>query len=438
MPKLSERQRLLRDTVDVIAVAIVEQEDDEMLGSVDKDVDAAGEGDDSSLFSEVEDAFDLLQLVESNRYLVPRLRAPKCTQFLTDIFQDSTPESKFRKMTRMSRHSFGYLVREIENHPVFFNESTCPQAPVWLQLAVTLDRFAHYGTGASLERSQGLWGIGKGTVDDYTDRVVLALGELTSKYVRWPGEVERRKISRRMATKGFRGCVGFIDGTTIPLGQKPAIDGECYFDRKQRYSLNAQVVCDDRRKIMAFFSGWPGSCADSTVYKEMLLANNSHKHHFFGPGEYLLADSAYPADFTHNTLVPAYKSSTLGSNIEDFNTCVAHVRVVNEHTIGVLKNRWGCLKELRTQLNTDESMDSILSWITACVTLHNMLIEIKDEWSDDELSTSEDEDDDMLFDSTYAEDEDLSLFRRKVKIRAIAKGREERGILWLRDQQSEM
>lgn len=142
-----------------------------------------------------------------------------------------------------------------------------------------------------------------------------------------------------MAAKGFKGCIGFIDGTTFPLSQKPAVDGECYFDRKSRYSINAQVVCDDNRRIIAFYSGWPGSCAESIVYNKMQLAQDGNKPHFFSRGEYLIADSAYPADRACNTIVPAYRKNMKGNDIEAFNTCLAHVRVVNEHTIGVLKGR---------------------------------------------------------------------------------------------------
>jgi hypothetical protein len=40
-----------------------------------------------------------------------------------------------------------------------------------------------------------------------------------------------------MQEEGFPGCVGFVDGTTIPLSQKPPIDGNHYFDRKKRCSL---------------------------------------------------------------------------------------------------------------------------------------------------------------------------------------------------------
>ncbi|MBW0460393.1 hypothetical protein O181_000108 [Austropuccinia psidii MF-1] len=81
-----------------------------------------------------------------------------------------------------------------------------------------------------------------------------------------------------MKSEGFEGCVGFIDGTTFPLYQKPGFDGEIYFDRKKPYSLNAQIVCDCDKLIICFMSGWPGSCADSSLYKEMGLHVN---HEFF-------------------------------------------------------------------------------------------------------------------------------------------------------------
>ncbi|KAG7383547.1 hypothetical protein PHYPSEUDO_003584 [Phytophthora pseudosyringae] len=176
----------------------------------------------------VEDAFELLQLVQSARYLAERVRLPHSTYFDADFFLSSTTDSVFRQSTRID-YTFASIVDEIQDDAVFHNESTYAQAPVWMQLAVALDRFGgNYGTGASLGRPQRLWGIGKGTVDDYTDRVVQALVDLSPKYVRWPTPTERRQTSRRMASIGFKGCVGFIDGTTIPLSRKPSVDGECF------------------------------------------------------------------------------------------------------------------------------------------------------------------------------------------------------------------
>ncbi|OWY99088.1 hypothetical protein PHMEG_00029978 [Phytophthora megakarya] len=164
---------------------------------------------------------------------------------------------------------------------------------------------------------------------------------------------------------------------------KPAKDGECFFDRKQRYSLNAQVVCDNRRRIISFLSGWPGSCSDSTIYQEMSLSKSALKHRFFS-------------------------------------------------------NRWGSVKEIRIQLNRDESKTSILKWISTCVVLHNMLIDLNDPWSDSEQSSSDNEDEeDEDLDEYNADDDDPYLFRRKVKQRAVASGRQPGGILWYRSLQHE-
>ncbi|OWY90575.1 hypothetical protein PHMEG_00041237 [Phytophthora megakarya] len=214
MPKMSERQRFLREILDVLAVATLEEEDGEDLNLSCEQL----------LSSELDDISYLLLLVQSHRYLTDRVRLPKPTEFLADT------------------------------QSCVFNKPTYQQAPPWFQLFVALDRFGNNGTGASLNRSRRLWAIGKGTVDAYTNRVVKALNQLAAQYVRWPNAAQRRRTSRELGRLGFRGCVGFIDGATVPLAQKPAKDGECFFDRKQRYSLNAQVVCDNRRRVISFLS----------------------------------------------------------------------------------------------------------------------------------------------------------------------------------------
>jgi hypothetical protein len=64
----------------------------------------------------------------------------------------------------------------------------------------------------------------------------------------------------------------------------------------------------------------------------LLLAPND----FFSAGKYLLADSAFS---NRATMVPAFKK--LGNTIElpqekkNFNTLLASVRVLSEHTIGI-------------------------------------------------------------------------------------------------------
>jgi hypothetical protein len=224
MPKRSERQTLLSDITKALTLSILDDESDDFFAE-----------------SPVDELFELTTVVEMTRYITKRCRVPKAIDFRCEVFAQQ-PDVEFRETVRTSRASFYHIVELLSSHPVFHNQSRYPQAPVWQQVAVALDRFGNNGNGASISRTQKYWGIGKGTCDLYTNRTMEAI-----QYVRWPNEQERRQISQRMSTQGFIGCVGFIDGTTIPLAQKPGVDGECYFDRKQRYSLNAQVVCDDRR-----------------------------------------------------------------------------------------------------------------------------------------------------------------------------------------------
>jgi len=77
-----------------------------------------------------------------------------------------------------------------------------------------------------------------------------------------------------MKCEGFKGCIGFVDGTTFPIFQRPGFNGKTFFDRKKHYSLNVQVICDCDKYIIAFITGWPGSCADSYVYNQMKLAKD--------------------------------------------------------------------------------------------------------------------------------------------------------------------
>eukprot|EP00644_Phytophthora_capsici_P000100 jgi/Phyca11/99824/e_gw1.4.719.1 len=355
---------------------------------------------------------------------------PRSHEFARDYFL-SLNDDAFKQLTRVTKDSFNALCGEIESHQVFLNDSKHPQAPVWLQLAIALDRLGTNGNGASLGRTRSIWGVGTGTLDLYTSRVIIALMDKSDQCIKWPDADERRQIAGRMKRQGFPGCIGFIDGTTFPLSQKPGVNGQFFFDRKHRYSVNAQVVCDDRRRIIVFYSGWPGSSADSTVYREMMLAQDRHKPLFFSRGQYLIADSAYPADRTHNTIVPSYKKNQAGIDNEAFNTCVAHVRVVNEHTIGVLKGRWSSLRELRIQIKVKEDLERVLRWMHACVVLHNWLISFGDEWgSSDEDEPSDDEE----VEEQEGNDDDAFPFRGHLKSYAVNLAREPGGILWLRGE----
>lgn len=94
----------------------------------------------------------------------------------------------------------------------------------------------------------------------------------------------------------------------------------------------------------------------------------------FSDGEYILADSGY-ASLEH--IVPTFKRSSLNPltpTQNHFNNALSKLRVASEHCNGMLKGRFGSLKELRLLISDAKSAGHVCAWISACVVLHNFLI----------------------------------------------------------------
>jgi hypothetical protein len=86
-------------------------------------------------------------------------------------------------------------------------------------------------------------------------------------------------------------CVGFVDGTLLPLFCEPQRDGSNYYSRKGSYGVAAMVVCDDQKRIRYICCGFPGSAHDQRVLNNCRLSIEPDQ--FFEPKEYLLSDSGY-------------------------------------------------------------------------------------------------------------------------------------------------
>ncbi|KAI0995832.1 hypothetical protein K3495_g12349 [Podosphaera aphanis] len=268
--------------------------------------------------------------------------------------------------------AFLALYSNIKDHPIFKNNSSCLQIPVAHQLALALERFGSYGNAASVGKFRRNLSVSTGTVVNVTRRVIKAILPYQKVHMSWPSSQRRAKISAVLEREGFGGCVGFIDGTTFPFYQRPGKDGETFLDRKKRYSINGQIVCDCDKRIIALFTGWPGSCADSSLFQKMDISCDPQN--YFSDGQYLLTDSAYALT---KTTIPSFKSPE-ADRLEstEFNYLVAKSRVRNEHCIGMLKVRWTSLRELGLRVDKDEDMEHICEWIAVCCILHNLLADL--------------------------------------------------------------
>jgi hypothetical protein len=149
-------------------------------------------------------------------------------------------------MLRVSPDVFLVLLDLIEDHPIFQNDSNNAQAPVQVQLAVTLYRMGRYGNGASLEDIARFAGVSEGSVENFTERCFTAIESLHDAFVRLPTreekEAEKCWVDQRVGFQGtWREGWVMYDGTIVVLYAKPGLNGDAYFTRKANYGLNLQV-----------------------------------------------------------------------------------------------------------------------------------------------------------------------------------------------------
>lgn len=212
----------------------------------------------------------------------------------------------------------------------------------------------------------------EGSVVNYMIRFMEAVLSLEKTTTFWPREQERNDIKRRIKMEtGFPDCLGFVDGTLIPLDYKPAWDGEMF------YTLSAMIVCDDQKLIRIVYTGWSGSTHDARVFSNCPIMLNLTE--YFDEKEYILADSAYPS---LPNVVPAYRKTSLNGNRENtkFNARHSNLRVRVEHCIGLLKARWMSLRGLRRVIHNQNDVGYLCLWTRTCVVLHNLLIKQSDDF----------------------------------------------------------
>ena len=152
---------------------------------------------------------------------------------------------RFRRNIRVDPSTFDFLLGLIINDPVFISQSNVPQLPVEQQLAITLYRFGHYGSAASVEAIAQWAGCSAGVVVKCTRRVIIAFLPLHNRAIRWPTASEKAEASdwvESVTCRAWRPGFAMVDGTLIPLHAKPGHYGEQFFDRKSNYSLNLQVL----------------------------------------------------------------------------------------------------------------------------------------------------------------------------------------------------
>jgi hypothetical protein len=164
---------------------------------------------------------------------------------ILDVYKQDRPDL-FRRELCISPNTFDSLLARIENCLVFANNSQNQQIPIDHQLAITLFRFGHFGNAASMSQVASWAGYSVGTVLLATRRIMTAIlqPDFMNNAVTLPTAEEKEEAKQWIedhSCKAWRNGWCMVDGTLVPLFDRPFWYGESYFDRKSNYSLNIQV-----------------------------------------------------------------------------------------------------------------------------------------------------------------------------------------------------
>jgi hypothetical protein len=232
---------------------------------------------------------------------------------------------------------------------------------------------------------------------------------LENDWISWPEVDERLEMEEMMIDK-LPKCMGFIDGSHIPLDEAPSTDPESYFTRKQRYAIQIQAICDMERRIRNIKVGFPGSVHDARVFANSSFGRNPG--HFLSDGQWVAADSAYAV--SPFLVTPFRNNAAVGNQRQrrEFNKYFSGFRVNIECCFGILKETFASLKGLRIRVGHEGGHQLACEWITACCILYNIILESLE---DVHFDPEEDDEDqiDLANDPNAAVNEErrLALFR---------------------------
>ncbi|OJT05813.1 hypothetical protein TRAPUB_8399, partial [Trametes pubescens] len=171
------------------------------------------------------------------------LKTNAILNLLLNDWKHAHPEI-FRSYLRITPDCFDALVEAIKDDLVFRNNSNNRQTPVAVQAAVALYRFGHHGNAASTMKVALLFGVSYGFVQLATARVIKACCSERFRFasVQWSGPAAKAAAMEAVGhiCPGWRNGWCMVDGTLVPLFQRPSLFGNTWLDRKSNYSMNVQ------------------------------------------------------------------------------------------------------------------------------------------------------------------------------------------------------
>ncbi|XP_041455631.1 putative nuclease HARBI1 isoform X1 [Lytechinus variegatus] len=256
------------------------------------------------------------------------------------IYENNDFQQRYRFTKQSALHIIEELTPALERHT-----SRTNAVPVYLQV-LTAMRFYAVGTFQLLHGDE--CGLSQSSLSRIIVQVSTEIARWRRRYIHFPNTPEQvaRTQEEFFQYCDFPGVVGAIDCTHVPIRCPGGENAQRFINRKGRFSVNVQAVCNHNGLLINLVARWPGGTHDSRIFRECQLKENlereSHEE------KWLLGDSGYPCQPYLMTPI----QNPAGRGEIRYNRAQVRGRNIIERTFGMMKRRFPCMNELRLKLDT--------------------------------------------------------------------------------------
>ncbi|XP_045778435.1 protein ALP1-like [Maniola jurtina] len=305
------------------------------------------------------------QRIRRNRiyWVHPLLENKSQSQFRTDYPKLRRFKKKFYKKFRMNKHTFDYLLNELNSELQKKDTAMRKSIPSVERLAMTLRYLA---TGCSFEDLADFFKCGTSTASKIVHDVCrLIWDKLQPIHLPTCNKTMWLDIANKFKKKAnFPNCLGAVDGKHIRIIHPPR-SGSLFFNYKHFFSIVLMAVCDADYLFVYVDVGAYGKTSDSTIWRDCSLYDAMERNDLDLPGPQAITPVGRPLPMVfigdeafglHKHLLRPYSGKQLTMKKRVFNYRLSRARRYVECSFGILTNKWRILhRPIMCQLNLQQT-----------------------------------------------------------------------------------